>query len=100
MNQALPNEAAIRERIETYLDPYLGRTLGEAKAVRAVEVRPDGVRVELLLGFPCADYGAELGAALQAHARQALGGAGLTVAVSAQIVAHAVQRTLRPLENV
>jgi hypothetical protein len=54
---------AIREQTGTYTDPYLGQTLGEAKASASVTVR--GRSVELKFGFPCADYAAELLPALQ-----------------------------------
>ena len=36
MNQPAPVDGAIREKLSTYLDPYLGQTLGEAKAIVAV----------------------------------------------------------------
>ncbi len=58
------------------------------------------VSVELTLGFPCADYAAELGAALQDHLGPLLGQARLELELRAQITAHAVQRTLKPLANV
>ncbi len=100
MNQSLPTESAIRAALDSFTDPYLGQTLGEAKAVTGLEVRPDGVHARLCLGFPCADYRTELEAALREHLAPALGGAPFGLQLSAQIVAHAVQRSLRPLPNV
>jgi ATP-binding protein involved in chromosome partitioning len=100
MNQAAAAESVIREKLSTYLDPYLGQTLGEAKAVVSVTSHNAVVSVELTLGFPCADYVAELRAALQAHLGPLLGPAGLELTLRAQITAHAVQRTLKPLANV
>jgi ATP-binding protein involved in chromosome partitioning len=58
------------------------------------------VAVELVLGFPCSDYVAELEAALQIHLQPLLGQARLELKLRAQITAHAVQRTLKPLANV
>jgi ATP-binding protein involved in chromosome partitioning len=100
MNQPAAAEAAIRERLNTYADPYLARTLGEAKAVVSVTVRGEVARVELKLGFPCADYTAELEAALAAHLQPLLGTSRLELTLRAEITAHAVQKTLKPLENV
>src|SRR5580704_19604363 len=97
MNQPPAAESTIRENLGTYTDPYLGQTLGEAKAVRSVAVRDDLVSIDLVLGFPCADYGPELHAALQSYLGPALGRARLELRLSAQITAHAVQRTLKPL---
>src|SRR5476649_799164 len=100
MNQPPAAESVLRENLSTYPDPYLGQTLGEAKAVRSVESQAGLVAVELVLGFPCADYGPELQAALQVHLRPVLGGARLELTLRAEITAHAVQRTLKPLANV
>jgi ATP-binding protein involved in chromosome partitioning len=100
MNQAAPAENALREKLSAYTDPYLAQTLGEAKAVISVALEGAVVRVELVLGFPCADYVAELQAALQDHLQPLLGQARLALKLRAQITAHAVQRTLKPLANV
>ena len=67
MNATSSVEAAVRDRLRTYVDPYLGITLEEAKAIHAVRAAADEVAVELTLGFPCADYERELRPALQEH---------------------------------
>jgi ATP-binding protein involved in chromosome partitioning len=100
MNQAPAAESVIREKLSAYPDPYLGQTLGEAKAVASVTAHSAVVSVELILGFPCADYVAELQTALQNHLGPLLGQARLELVLRAQITAHAVQRTLKPLANV
>jgi ATP-binding protein involved in chromosome partitioning len=100
MNQAAAADSAIRERLNTYTDPYLAQTLGEAKAVVSVTVDGARVGVDIVLGFPCADYGAELTAALREHLGPLLGPAQLELTLRSQITAHAVQRTLKPLANV
>ncbi len=93
-------DSAIRDKLSTYTDPYLAQTLGEAKAVVSVAAGGDLVSVELVLGFPCADYTAELQAALETHLKPLLGDARLALTLKSQITAHAVQRTLKPLANV
>jgi ATP-binding protein involved in chromosome partitioning len=100
MNQAAPAENALREKLSAYTDPYLAQTLGEARAVISVAMEGAVLRVELVLGFPCADYVAELQAALQDYLQPLLGQARLALELRAQITAHAVQRTLKPLANV
>jgi ATP-binding protein involved in chromosome partitioning len=100
MNQPPAAESVIRENLSAYTDPYLGQTLGDAKAVGSVAVRDDLVSIDLVLGFPCADYVPELQAALQSYLGPALGRARLELRLTAQITAHAVQRTLKPLANV
>jgi ATP-binding protein involved in chromosome partitioning len=100
MNQTTIIADAIRAGAESYLDPYLGQTLGQAKAVSGVTVGEREASLELTLGFPCADYADELQPALAAHIGGSLGGRKLVLKLKSQITAHAVQRTLKPLENV
>src|SRR5271169_6601318 len=100
MNQPAPADGAIREKLSTYPDPYLGQTLGEAKAVVSVVSNQEMVTIELVLGFPCTDYVRELQAALEIHLKPVIGEARLALNLRTQITSHAVQRTLKPLANV
>ena len=93
-------ESIIGEKLGAYSDPYLAQTLADAKAVESVTFQGGTVSVNIVLGFPCADYGAELQAALQAHLQPVLNGARLELKLRSQITAHAVQRTLKPMANV
>src|SRR6185312_13036705 len=94
---------SVRKAIEAYVDPYLGETLGAAHAVRDVLAQPGGsFLARLSLGFPVGDYREELGKALREHLASA--GAGLSVPLEvdleADIRAHAVQRNLKPIEQI
>ena len=100
MNHSVITENALRAAAESYRDPYLGQTLGEAKAITAAGVGADGARLEITLGFPCSDYGEELRAALGTHLAAVLGGRPLRLDLRSAITAHAVQRSLKPLQNV
>jgi ATP-binding protein involved in chromosome partitioning len=100
MTQDTAAANVIREHLLTYVDPYLGQSLADAKAVSSVTLAGEVLTVELVLGFPCGDYVAELKAALQNHLGPLLGAARLELELRANITAHAVQRTLKPLENV
>jgi ATP-binding protein involved in chromosome partitioning len=100
MNQPAATDNAIREKLNSFRDPYLSQTLAEAKAVESVTLQNGAVSVGLVLGFPCADYAGELKAALQNHLQPLLGQCRLDLTLRAQITAHAVQRTLKPLGNV
>jgi ATP-binding protein involved in chromosome partitioning len=100
MNQDTAALGIIREQLGTYVDPYLGQSLGDAKSVSSVTLAGGVLSVELVLGFPCADYVDELKAALQEHLKPLLGQSRLELTLRAQITAHAVQRTLKPLSNV
>ena len=100
MHQDTSVVSAIRDRVGTYVDPYLAQSLADAKSVGSVTLEGEVLRIELVLGFPCADYGDELKAALQEHLQSLLGQTRLELELRAHITAHAVQRTLKPLSNV
>jgi len=93
-------EAELKLRLETYSDPWLRQTLGDAGAVTSVRV--DGARAtaEVTLGFPASDYAAELSRELQAHARGLAWLEGLDVRVSSNIAPHGRERNLRPVGGV
>lgn len=92
--------SAIRTKLSAYTDPYLDQTLGRAKAIGKVAVSAHAVDIELTYGFPVADYGAELLAALQSHLQPELAGAAINLVLKSDIIAHAVQKTLKPLAHV
>jgi ATP-binding protein involved in chromosome partitioning len=89
----------LRRRIEAYRDPWLGLTLGEARAVRAVELDGRRGHIEIVLGFPAADYAPTLARELRDWAGPAAD-ADLEVTIRSEILAHAVQRSLKPLPGI
>src|ERR1035441_1362232 len=101
-NMILSGESAgaIHAKLSTYADPYLGQTLAQAKAIESVSVRDNAATIELKFGFPCPDYRSELQPALQSYLGPVLGDARLDLNLKAEITAHAVQRTLKPLANI
>jgi ATP-binding protein involved in chromosome partitioning len=94
------DSARLREQLGSYLDPYLGQTLAQAKAIDAASLQRNVAAIELKFGFPCADYVTELAPALRAHLAPVLGEARLELELRSEITAHAVQRTLKPLAHV
>jgi ATP-binding protein involved in chromosome partitioning len=100
MTSADDTVRAVRDKLATYVDPYLGQTLAEAKAILGVSLQRNAALVELKFGFPCADYAPELMAALQPYLNPVLCGATLELKLRSEIIAHAVQRTLKPLARV
>jgi ATP-binding protein involved in chromosome partitioning len=100
MNQPEISAAALRAAAESYPDPYLGQTLGNAKAVTDARIGGGVASLHLTLGFPCLDYQDELRHALQQHLAPLLGATPLELRLSSEITAHAVQRTLKPMDHV
>lgn len=97
---ASDDTAILRERLGAYTDPYLGQTLAEAKAIVALALQRNAVKITLKFGFPCADYAAELKPALEAHLAPLTQGIPIELTLVTEITAHAVQRTLKPLDRV
>jgi ATP-binding protein involved in chromosome partitioning len=100
MTQSSVTASAIRAKLGTYTDPYLAQTLGQAKAIGDVSVRPGEVSIGLTFGFPVADYTGELQTALQSYLEPEIAGSRINLTLKADITAHAVQKTLKPLANV
>jgi len=91
---------AVRAALEGYPDPYLGETLGAAQAIREVRPLGQGVGARIALGFPVGGYQPELAAALAAHLAAQGVAVPLTLDLEANIRAHAVQRSLKPLGEI
>jgi ATP-binding protein involved in chromosome partitioning len=92
---------ALRSALGAYVDPYAGQSLSDAQALR--EVRPaaeGGYIARIALGFPVGGYQKELHEALARHLAAAGINAPLTLELEADIKAHAVQRNLKPLEQI
>jgi ATP-binding protein involved in chromosome partitioning len=100
MTPSQDSAAPIRDKLAGFTDPYLGQTLGQANAIESVSLQRNRAVVELKFGFPCSDYAQELLPALQSFLEPVLGGVPLDLRLHADITAHAVQRTLKPLANV
>jgi ATP-binding protein involved in chromosome partitioning len=94
-------ETALRSALEAYFDPYLKQTLGEARAVTEVTLEGSRARASLVLGIPTEGYQGALREALTQHlAASGCDGLDLQLALTSKIVAHSVQRQLKPLAGV
>jgi ATP-binding protein involved in chromosome partitioning len=93
----VPEQSAeFRALVEEFADPFLGQTLGHARAVESAELKGDTAHVRVALGFPVADYGEEFARTLQAHITAGGGPANTRIELVSKIAAHAVQRQLSP----
>ena len=92
--------AMARQVVSTYVDPWLGKSLGELGALKDLRLETGRLSASLSLPVPVGDYQTELQDALA----QCLAAAGvalpLALALTADIRAHAVQKQLQPLERI
>lgn len=95
-----------KSTIETYLgsiiDPHCELDLVSAKVIKHISIADDCISVKVELGYPAKSFFAELQHSIEnslsdlakEHNRT------LDIQISSKIVAHAVQKTLKPLQNV
>jgi ATP-binding protein involved in chromosome partitioning len=95
-----PPTAELTALLSSYVEPNLRQSLGEAGAIVGIERQGPALRVTLALGFPTTGYEVELASALRAHLAVAGHDLPVSVALSARISAHAVQRGLVPLPGI
>jgi ATP-binding protein involved in chromosome partitioning len=92
--------AEFRALVENYQDPFLGQTLGNARAVESAELKGERAHVRVVLGFPVGGYEQEFARGLTAHIAAGGGPAEVDVELFSKITAHAVQRQLSPQTGV
>ena len=80
--------------------PGIGRKLGEVGRVVAVDESGPVLEVRIELGFPAASRHAEFSKAVEQALAERTGAAEVRISLSTRIVAHGVQRNLKPLPNV
>jgi len=90
----------VEEAIKKYIDPYMEKDLMEANVVKGIEVNGDQVSFKVVLGFPATGYYDKLTQELKKQVEAIDGVSAANIEVSADITAHSVQSTLKPLENI
>ncbi len=95
---------ALRQQIEAairgYHDPYLGKDLVSASAVREIAVDGRRARVRIALGFPARGYHDTLAAALRERIEAIDGIDGADIAIDSSVITHAVQKGVKPIPNI
>jgi len=93
-------EAALRDLLEAYAEPYSGLTLGQSAAVESVQLDGDAATIRVRLGFPAGHYAADLQKAIREHLRSLDWLQKVDVGVRWQVESQAVQRNLRPVQGI
>lgn len=94
------DKAAVESLLKSFIDPNVETDLVTAKSVKSIHIDGNHVSVAIELGYPAKSYVDELRSALLNHLQSLPGLGQLDVSVKFNIVAHSVQKTLKPLENV
>ena len=90
----------IEEAIKGYIEPHLEKDLVTTKQVKSIEVDGDKAKVEVVLGFPAKGVQDEVAAAVKEKVEAVDGISSCEVDVTWKVVAHSVQKALKPIDNV
>ncbi len=90
----------VEEAIKKYIDPYMEKDLMEANVVKGIEINGDQVSFKVVLGFPATGYYGKLTEELKKQVEAIDGVSSANIEIDADITAHSVQSTLKPLENI
>jgi len=86
--------------IAGYVDPYVGQDLVTAKLIKDLRMDGKTARVEVELGFPALGYKDSLAAELEKRLREVPGVEHVQIEIRWKLIAHSVQRNLKPMESV
>jgi ATP-binding protein involved in chromosome partitioning len=90
----------IEEAIKGYVEPHFQRDLVSAKSVKNIDIDGDQVKVSVELGFPAKGIFDEISQAVKSAVEALDGVSSADVDVSSKVVAHSVQKALKPIDNV
>jgi len=92
--------ADVEAALKGYVDPYLDKDLVAAQCIKRIQITAGRVDVDVELGFPSGGYQEALSAALRERLATLPGVAEAVVQVGSKIIAHEVQKGLKPLPGV
>lgn len=90
----------IEAAIKGYIEPHLETDLVTAKSVKDITIEGGQVKVDVVLGFPARSVTDDVAGAVKAAVEGVAGVDGCAVSVSINVVAHSVQKSLKPIDNV
>ncbi|MFZ2726108.1 MAG: iron-sulfur cluster carrier protein ApbC [Methylococcaceae bacterium] len=89
-------KSAVENLLKTVIDPHHGLDLIAAKSVKAIVIEGNKLSVKIELGYPAKNYVQTLQNQVEQLLQSLDGVEGVKVCVNVNIVAHAVQQTLKP----
>jgi len=90
----------VEETIKGYIEPHMESNLIDAKCVKSVDIKDGSVKVTIELGFPADGALKAVAAAVKERVESIEGISSGDVDVSWKVVAHSVQKSLKPIDSV
>jgi ATP-binding protein involved in chromosome partitioning len=90
----------VEEAIKSYIEPHLETDLVTAKSVKDISIDGGKVVVDVVLGFPAKGVHDAIADAVNGTVEALDGVDACEVTVTSKVVAHSVQKSLKPIDNV
>jgi len=90
----------VESAIKRYQEPDLEKDLVSAGCVKGVDIEGDRVKVRVVLGFPAKTVAAQIASDVRQAVEGVDGVGAAEVDVTWSVVAHSVQKSLKPIDNV
>jgi ATP-binding protein involved in chromosome partitioning len=100
MTMAELTKEQVEEAIKGYIEPHLEADLVSTKSVKDIGIDGDKVTVAIELGFPAKGVHDEIVAAVRGAVEALDGASSCEVKIDTKVVAHSVQKSLKPIDNV
>ena len=94
------DKAAVENLLKSFIDPNVATDLVSAKSVKNIAIDGNAVNIMIELGYPAKSYLPTLKQDLEQELATLPGIGKITVDIGVNIVAHSVQKTLKPLPGV
>ena len=99
-NVTLSSDSDVKNFIDTIELPGTGQPVGKVGRISGLDASSKRIRVAIELGFPAAGAHAAYREAIQAAIRAHSGCEDVDVEISTRVVAHGVQKNLKPLQGI
>ena len=90
----------VEDSLKNVEDPNIGKDLVASKAVKDISISGDKVAVEIELGYPAKSISDDMAEQVRSQVAKLSGVGSVDVAVTWNIQAHSVQKSLKPMENI
>ena len=93
-------QAVIEEAIKSYVEPHMEKDLVSTKSIGGINIDGGKVTVDVVMGFPVNTVKDDIANAVKSAVEGVEGVNSCDVNVSMKVVAHSVQKSLKPIDNV
>ena len=97
---ATVTQQQVEEALTQYIEPYMGKDLVSAKALKKVAVEGGKVSLTIELGFPIEGYRQALSDELKSVVGAVAGVTDVEIELNAKIIPHTVQKGLKAFPNI